>query len=807
MNTIWALAQSRDGYIWFGSEEGLARFDGVRFRLFDRAGGQATPGLNVLALCPDRDGALWIGSYDAGLFHEARSGIQPARSLRGRGGQSIRSIVQGVDGVVWVGAQGGLYRRVPGVDDFTRVEGFESVQALAGGGAGRLWVASGTRLTVLSEGGARRSVALPQAGVSALAEGPDGRVWIGTARGLLALDGNGFTTYSTRDGLPNDFVQALLFDRHGSLWVGTNGGLGRFRASSFEALTVADGLPSNLITSLLEDQEGGLWIATRGGGVTRLMSGDFVTYGTRAGHEDNIDVICAARRGGLWVAGWGGNVARLEVQGRFDRFPSRETFPENDVRALFEDARGSLWIGTFSGLYRARDGRIDRVEHALPNVRAVLEDRRGDLWIGLDNEGLARWNAKGIRRFTTRDGLGGNQVRALLEDPDGTLWIATYGGLTRYRDGVFTTLTKADGLPSDLVRCLHRDPEGVLWIGTYGGGLARLKEGHLTAYTPRQGLVTGFAYAIVEDDLGSLWVSTNKGIYRIAKKELNDHAARPGAPLKSDLYGESDGMASRECNGGSPSAWKTSDGRLWFATVKGVAVVDPAHVDRSEPPPAMIEDVIVEGARVDPSKECSVEAGARRFEFHYVGLSFAAAKKLVFRYRLEGFDEGWIEAGSRREAYYTNIPPGRYRFRVVAGSGAVWKEPGAFFDFRLAPRFTQTSLFYLLLACGLAAIVAGLHVTRVARHRARERELGRRVDEALAHAKTLRGLLPICSSCKKIRDDNGYWTQLERYLHVHTDADFSHGMCPDCMEKLYPEFVSSAGEGAPGGRDPSESRR
>ena len=430
-------------------------------------------------------------------------------------------------------------------------------------------------------------------------------------------------------------------------------------------------------------------------------------------------------------------------------------------------------------------------------MRAVQEDREGNLWIGTDGGGLNRLRDGRITAYTTADGLPSDTIHALLEDGPG-LWIATNRGLSRLEQGQIRSWTTRDGLCGGLVRALHLDARGTLWIGTNGGGLCRFRDGRFTSYTRSGGLFDDVVFHILEDARGQMWMSCNRGIFRVALSELEDVAAGRTDRVRSVSYDRSDGMKSRECNGGfQPAGWKARDGRLWFPTIRGAVVVNPERLTTNPlPPGVVIEEAVIDGAPVRSRGLVEQRHGQGELEFHYAGLSLFAPEKVRFRYRLAGFDEHWVEAGGRRVAYYTNIPPGSYVFEVLAANAdGVWSETAATFAVRFAPRFYQTSWFVALCAGAVIAAAIGLHRFRVAQLRAREKELVLRVEEAVSRIKVLSGLLPICAWCKKIRDDTGYWNQLETYIRDHSQADFSHGICPDCRDRVDAEFRDSTSEG------------
>ncbi|MHB8797731.1 MAG: ligand-binding sensor domain-containing diguanylate cyclase [Thermoanaerobaculia bacterium] len=735
MNSVLAMAQAADGSLWMGTEEGLVRFDGAEFEVRDRGNTPSMDAHNVQALCAEEDGTVWAGTYGAGLLRwDGKTFSRPASEQEPDRSRPIRALARGGDGSIWIGTAGGLERLVDGHRTrFAADPGLASaaVLAISPGRRGRLWVATVAWLGVVENGAFRRFVPEPAPGgiVLALAEGPDGTLFVGTDRGLYRISSDLRSCERIR-GLSNDFVSALVVDRNGALWVGTNGGLHRIgRDGRIESLTTKDGLSSDMIQTLLLDRDGNLWFGTRGGGLGRLRDGDFVTYG---GAQDGfvVDTVLASRFGGVWVGGWNGFLARLGPDGRFEHVASSAALSGSSVRAFFEEADGTLLVGAWNGLYRVRAGHVERVPDGglIRNVRTVHVDRKGAIWVGLEAEGLVRLEGGAARRFTTADGLGGNEVRALLEDRDGTLWVATYGGLSRRTGESFTTLTTRHGLRSDLVRCLSLDADGALWIGTYGGGIARLRRGEITAWDTRDGLYTDVAYAITEDDAGDFWVSSNRGVYRVARADLEARAGGAGPRLRCRSFGTADGMASEECNGGDPAVARTADGRIYFPTVRGVVAVSPSRLIPMALPRVRIDAVVAGAYTVDHRETAEVPAGTRRLELRWAALGFLPPLKTEFRYRLDGFDDEWVDAGTRRVATYTNLPPGGYTFRVVAGVDGTFGSSETLLAVRVERLWWQTWWARAALALALAGLLGGAYRLRTG-SLARDR---RRLEEAVA---------------------------------------------------------------------------
>ena len=311
-----------------------------------------------------------------------------------------------------------------------------------------------------------------------------------------------------------------------------------------------------------------------------------------------------------------------------------------------------------------------------------------------------------FKTFTEVDGLPNDLITTLYEDTKGNLWIGTFGGLGRLTNEEFTTFTTRDGLSSDAVISLHEDSDGTLWIGTNGGGLNRMKDGKFTAYTTSNGLLDDVVYRILEDGQNNLWLSCRKGIFHISKKELDEFAKGMIASIAPVAYGTADGMMTRECSGGGdPAGWRGSDGKLWFPTIKGVAMIDPERMKtNSHAPPVVIEQIRIDDKSFAPSERLELPAGTTRFDLYYTAPSFVAPEKVRFKYKLEGFDKDWIDSGTRRIAYYTNLRPGAYTFRVIASNNdGVWNETGAAFALYLKPYFYQTYWFYAV--CLLALVL------------------------------------------------------------------------------------------------------
>ena len=768
-SSVESITQTRDGYLWFGTQEGVARFDGITFTVFDRRNTEALQHNRVLALLEDSSGRLWMGTEGGGITRLKAGRFQTFGRAEGLPSTSIRFLVEDPAGDLWVGTDGGLAHirneHVTLPPSVSPLAG-QLITGLARTTDGSLWIGTrelglfrlkDDRLTAAGE-----ALGLAKTWISALAADPDGSLWIGAKGGLHRLAGDVLQSFGVSQGLEPGPVHAILRDRDGNMWLGSEAGLYRLVRGHLTRFSSANGLSNDLVQCLFEDREGSLWIGTMDGGLNRLADTKFTTYSAVEGLAGNIAApIFEDKDRNIWIGTRGGGLSRLR-NGVFTTFGTRDGLPDLYVQSICQDHAGDLWIGTRrGGLTRYRDGRFVSysVKDGLANgsVRSLCEDRRGALWIGTAG-GVSRMKDGVITPVSGNDELDRSTAFFILEDHAGAIWFATNGGgLIRFSGGLFTVYTTAQGLSNDIVNTLHEDSSGTLWVGTYGGGLCRFRDGVFTRYTTKEGLQDDSVFRILEDERNNLWISCNKGIFKVSKKELNDFAAGATRSVHSVLFGTADGMKNSECNGADqPTGWKTADGRLWFPTIEGVVVVDPEHLpSNSILPPVQIESLLVDSRPVPVRGPLELPPGKERLEFHYVGLSFREPGRVRFAYKLEGYDEDWVEAGTRRVAFYTHIPPGAYRFRVKAcNDDGLWNERGALLSLTLQPRFHQTKLFTFLCVAGTLLAGIGTYRIRVARLQARERELvalvalrtrnlteeKQRTDLALADAQTQREL-------------------------------------------------------------------
>jgi ligand-binding sensor domain-containing protein len=752
--SVTSMIQTREGYLWLGTFNGLVRFDGVQFKVFNPNNTPGLPSSRILQLFEDRQNALWIGTEEGSLvkYSDGRFKTQAAP-----GQECLRGYIQGFaetdDGALWLGtSERQLFRFASGrmslIETNSNLIGSE-IDSLTTDAKGNLWVSTDVALALEGHGTfaavceQRRSERLEP---GLVASSHRGGCWAGVNRRLRRLDRGqwveDFGTYPWSKGN----LYCMVEDRRGQLWVGTYGsGLFRYSTNG-EVLHIStrEGLPGDLVRSLCEDREGDLWVGTEGDGLARLKPALFRTYDRRQGLSgDCVLSICEGSHGELWIGTNGDGLDRLR-DGAVQHYGAEQGLANEYVWSVLQDPQGQVWAGTWGGgLYQLQGERFVPVA-ALGEedniVCALHQDRSRRLWVG------AQRNVPEItllrdgrpEAFRLQNPLARAAIRAVVEDGAGNLWVGTHGdGIYRIRGEHQAHFGKAEGLNNEFIRSLYADAGGVLWIGTYGGGLNRFEDGCFTAFTTRNGLPSDALCYITEDSRSNLWCGSLGGVFCVAKAALNPGAAKLVTPLPCISYSTVDGLPTLECSGGcQPSGWKTRDGRLWFPTVRGLAVVDPAQVPFNNlPPPVVIEQVVVEGKTtnsvLDPSiltragREAAISetpptgleipAGSRRLEFRYTGLSLVAPNKVRFKYMLEGLEEDWVDAGPRRTANYSYLRPGKYLFRVRAcNNDGVWSEQGASLALTILPYFWQTWWFGLLAVTAALLILVGVYELRLA---------------------------------------------------------------------------------------------
>jgi ligand-binding sensor domain-containing protein/signal transduction histidine kinase len=774
-NSVCAIAQTPDGYLWFGTMEGLARFDGVTFRVHNV---RNTPqlGINyVSALLVTRDSTLWIGTTGAGLLRMRGGSFHRGTATPDLDRAIVWQIVQDRAGRIWAATNIGLV--LIESDSVKRI--FSQADGLPLTSVNSLCEDSSRTILALTRKGiwkldgdcffpyllstdpkadknkipgamsSSRGVGGPLiAGIPAtLIAGRDSSLWIGTWNaGLYRFRGGFLQNYSQKEGLSPGAVTKLHEDSRGSLWVGTSyGGVSRLVNGKSSGLTSSNGLSGDEILSLFEDREGNFWIGVSTGGVNRLVNSKFITYRTGQTPFDNMVWGIHADRQGRVFAGTGSG-ALMEFQGgKFLPSPLMKAKVTGVMFSMVEDRRGRRWIGTTDGIHCLDRGKPRTFP--VGRVFTVAEDRFGRIWAaGL--KGLLFFNGLEFQPAFSDSALMWVSVRQVAFDRSGHVWLATndrgvgrmplppQGGLP-FGPGpnAITWFQHEQGLSSNWITHVIADSADRVWVATYGGALNLIRGDSVRSFNATSGLPEDGLMSMIGDGLGTFWLTSNNGVMRVSKADLLAYADGTAMVVPVQTFGVSDGMYSDECNGGyQASATRTPDGKLWFPTTAGVVMVDPRSLPVNTIPPTVVLDrVRVDNIDGETRGGAEYAPGNGELEFQFSGLSFSAPERVRYRYMLEGFNQSWIDAASRREAYYTNIDPGKYRFKVIAcNADGVWSDAGVIYAFTLRPHFRQTIWFSLLVGMSLLLAAAGVMMLY---KRDRDRELqGSQLESKLTQA-------------------------------------------------------------------------
>ncbi len=732
-DTIRAISQTPDGYLWLGTNEGLARFDGYEFVTFTADDG-ALPANSVTKLHMGQDGRLWIGTVHGLAVYRDRhfkifgpqDGFTPG---------NVSSVVEDHAGTLWLVSDGHLIRyqngkfftypdaRLAPVESARVVYEDQQQRVWVGGVGGVVRLAGSRFVPVLGSGDLRGSI------VTDIVLESRG-LWLAGTSGIILRRADGsLRRFGQRDGLPKDWIVEMHEDRDGNLWVASHSRLtrlegGRFIAPPSNAMAGVTG-----VWSLFEDREGDLWVGMEGA-LARLRDTRFQMYGSAEGLPADEPIgVHQDRNGVLWVGYHDTGLLALG-QGKSRTFTVRDGLASDQILSIREARNGDLLIGTARGLSRMHRGRFQN--YLVPDplgrtgVYDAIEDRSGQLWAATPS-GVYRLHRGVWQRMVHSGSTPADYSVVLLEERDGSLWAGTLlSGLWQVRDpknphAAPHLFTKADGFGPNRIRSLQQDEDGTLWIGTFGGGLARLRGGVFQRFTAHDGLLSDNIAYVQDDGRGNLWISTTRGISRIPKRQLEDFAAGKIHRLTPENFGTADGLRSTQCAPGFPAGGggtQTRDGHLWYPTIAGLATIDPGA---TVPPKTSVATPIthlvefaVDGHSMDLNRESELKPGTGLVQFRYAGVYLSAPQRVHYSYKLEGLDSNWIDAGSRRLVDYYRLPHGSYRFVVRASlpGGGVSESQ---FTFEVLPHFYESGWFLWLFGISLMGAVYGAHRLRLHR--------------------------------------------------------------------------------------------
>ncbi len=752
-NSIFSIVQTPDGFIWLATNAGIARFDGVHFDVFNR---QNTPGMisdNSEFLLVDRQGILWIATYQGGIM-SYQNGIFENKYTQSDGlvSNNVRVILESRYGSssFWIGTVDGLNRLEQGkifTVPFPGTARSHKVQALLEDSRGQLWVGTNEGLLVVTKN--QDQYVMKHAGfesieITALVIDREDRLWVGTSgHGLISVQGDYRRVFTTENGLSSNLIETLYMDGEGALWIGTrDAGLMRLKHDQISGFNLEKGLSHNYILSVFKDREGNLWIGTNGGGLNLLSDSKITTYDTKRGLSyDQVYGIYQDSRGSIWVGTYGFGVNCIKDGRVIRQLTRKDGLPTGNVLTICEDPEGNMWFGTYGkGIvrlnmedgsmktYTTRNGLISDF------VYGLYVDRKNRFWVGTNKGGLHLFSNG---RFVLEKKLE-DKVRVFLEDSRGNLWVGTdISGLFRLTNGKSEAFNETHGLSSQDIMSIFEDKAGDIWIATYGGGVNRYRyaDGQFKSIGQKHGLPHDIVYWILEDDSHNLWMSTMEGIFRVSRQELENFFNGASGDVSGTTFDEAYGMKVRECNGGTqPSGWRTRDGRLWFITAAGVAVIDPGEMlEKTLPPPVVIKQITVDNITYIPAAlrdQLVTPPGKGDIEVRYTGLSFVVPERVTFAYKLEGYDENWTKPGTRRTAYYTNIPYGTYNFRVKAcNHEGIWNEKGESIKITIRPHFWKTWWFGILGLIFILLLIGLFYILKMKNIKTRQRVLEQQVAE------------------------------------------------------------------------------
>jgi PAS domain S-box-containing protein len=742
-NKIRAVIQTRDGYLWLATAQGLARFDGSQFTIFNGTTHPELGGGGFFAALEAPDGALWFGG-DHGLFRWQNGRFDRFTTAEGLPHLYVRGLALTRDGGIVaftrlgfsivrdgrITTPGGIWKEVKGT---ARAYLEQADGTILLGTSSGLWrIADGKIAQLSGKAGLQGSAFL------SLLESPDGSVWIGYSGGVHCLHPNGKTeNYGPAQGLASPRVSALKLDRDGNLWIAGSGDLYRLSQGRIEPASYPAQLNGTPIQDIQEDREGGLWIATATG-LFRLKDNIFSRISASEGlaHLSAYSVLEAAD-GAWWIGLWHGGVYRYD-QKRAVRVPALAALDLDRIYSFATEPDGTLWIGSESGLHRYSGGRLtnlyrpdraaawtkllaEQPDALLPGlahvwVNAVATDGKGGIWAATEGALYRGFEGK-FRAYTMLDGLPGDVCESVIGARNGDVWVTVpLDGVARWHEGKWTSYRCGGALSKSRALGVYEDSAGAIWVTTHGGGINRFKDGRWRTYTMRDGLPHNFTSSIVEDKLGNLWIGYPLGIMRIPSREFDEVEAGSRALLEPRIFNASDGLPRGDASPfGTPNVWRTRDGRLLFATDLGVAVIDPSKVGINDlKPPIHIERLAINGVDADISKPVSVAPGLNDLRIYYTAISLLAPEKVQFKIRLAPLDRDWVDHGTRRSIHYPKLPAGHYTFEVKAcNNDGVWNEESATLAFTVRPFFYQTSWFISLVLIVVGLTVLGIYRARV----------------------------------------------------------------------------------------------
>ena len=766
--SISGIAQSKSGYIWLATNEGVIRFDGIQFTKIKNHSHEDIS-TDIVKMVQHKDGKLWLCMYDCSLVlftPDSLGGVFTYHPLPQKEFNSdISNIFFDCKNNMWIVRESKLYfltstysnNSTPQLIDSSKGCYGEIVNSVFEDSSNAIFVSTSMKpvnlfykqpigfLNIKRNRDTHFTQVINSISIHSILQTSKNSHMLGSNLGLFVLSSEKIVPYFVKQKNSTFNIKSIIQDSEKKIWFGSEeNGLYQIADGTLRRFSLKEGLSSNRVISLFVDRENSIWIGTRGGGLNRLKRKKVSTYTKENGlPENNIASVFEDSKKTLWVGTKTGGISHL-VNQKWTTFSTRNGLAGNLVRAIIEDEKHTMWLGTDNGISHYQNNifhNYNNLNELLNNqIRVLYKSKKNNLlWAGKSTSGFSKFIPKNNPAFINYvaqfNAVNTNTIRGIIENSSGDIWIATRGGLQFLKKDSLQLFTSENGLPNNDIMSLYSDSNNTLWIGTYNGGLSHFKNNTFHNYTTKNGLFDNVIYHILEDDFGNLWFGCNKGIFTIPKKQFDEFDERKIPALTPVSYGISDGMLSVECNGGSqPSCWKGHDGKLYFATMGGVAIVDPKNITKNSlPPPVAIEKIIVNDDTLSFASSHELSAGKKKLEFHYTALSLLAPEKNQFKYKLDGFDENWINAGTRRKAYYTNIPAGEYTFRVIAcNNDGVWNEQGASMNITIPSHWWEIIWIqigaFLLLGFGVYVLFQS-RISYIQKAEAHKTEINRQLAE------------------------------------------------------------------------------
>lgn len=738
-NSVMAIAQTPDGYLWLGMENGLIRFDGSRFVTYDHLNVPAFKTNSVMTLHVDRSGDLWIGMTSGDIVRMSGSVFLAIGDSQSH---AISCFYEDAQGRMWIGTDGGGALRWD-KDHFKKFRqsdglGDDSVFGITGDESGRVWLATQAGVTEFFDGHFSRFQPNNKllADPRALLRDKNGALWIGTHRGLYRVDADGsLKRFDTSNGLSGDDISALYQDGAGTVWIGTfSNGVNRFANGGLTSPEAQDASSKGGIWTIFEDRSGTIWLGGTEGGLSCIRQGAIKPIGKPEGLLSEMALgLYEDRERRLWIGSNSG--LGMWEEGRYTQFTTAQGLPDNLVFSVAQDGENHIWVATRLGIARLNKNRFEPflpvAQMAGRSVSAAYAGRQGDVWFAGRNM-VVHINGKQSKIYTTADGAPSNPTIALYEDDRGVLWLGTQsGGLFRFEHDRFSPVSLFNGTKGRTILAITGDRIGALWLGTLGDGLIRLDHGKAAAFSRETGLSDDDVFSVTDDHQGHLWMSSNKGIFSASVSSLLEYFRGETKSVASILYGTNDGMRTRECNGGfQGSSLLRENGELWIPTSKGVCTLRPSDLNRAAAPPAVIIEQISAGERPLPvTNGMKIPAGTKQLDLRFTSPYLGDPSAVRYKYMLEGQDKDWTWAEDRKDANYTNLPPGDYRFKVVGCLRATCTPAATELAVTLLPDWYETKTFFAFVVVLFTTAIFGANRYHVRHLRVRQAKLQQLVEE------------------------------------------------------------------------------